>query len=52
MRPVVVINVVGLSPRMIGPETPHLAQLSKDGAEKLLTSLGGLSKAPGNADNP
>jgi len=32
MRPVVVINVVGLSPRMIGPDTPHLAQLVKGGA--------------------
>src|SRR5262249_37302780 len=32
MRPVIVINVLGLSPIRISPDTRHLAQLSKRGA--------------------
>lgn len=31
MRPVVVLNVVGLTPSMIGRHTPHLSQLAADG---------------------
>ncbi len=29
--PVVVILVVGLTPSMLGPDTPHLSALAKDG---------------------
>lgn len=31
MRPLVVINVVGLTHSMLGPDTPHLQQLASDG---------------------
>ncbi len=31
MRPLVVLNVVGLVPRMIGPATPQIAQLAQQG---------------------
>jgi predicted AlkP superfamily pyrophosphatase or phosphodiesterase len=30
-RRLVVLNVVGLTPRLIGPDTPHLAALARDG---------------------
>ncbi len=30
-KPLIVINVVGLSPDCVGPETPHLARLAADG---------------------
>jgi predicted AlkP superfamily pyrophosphatase or phosphodiesterase len=39
MRNTIVINVVGLTPRMIGPDTPHLAQLAAAGAMRPLTSI-------------
>src|SRR5258708_5518711 len=28
MKPVVVLNVVGLTPRLLGPSTPHLSRLA------------------------
>lgn len=31
MRPLVIINVVGLTHSMLGPDTPHLQQLASDG---------------------
>ena len=39
MRPVIVINVVGLSPRMIGANTPHLQGLSQGGAIRPLLTV-------------
>ena len=29
MRPLIVINVVGLTPRLLGPSTPHLSTLAE-----------------------
>src|SRR5579872_4036531 len=37
MRPTIVINVVGLTPRMIGPDTPALRALAEAGAMRPLT---------------
>lgn len=39
MRPVIVINVVGLSPRHIGPETPRLSRLAESGALRPLATV-------------
>jgi predicted AlkP superfamily pyrophosphatase or phosphodiesterase len=38
MRPTIVINVVGLTPRMIGPDTPALRALAAAGAMRPLTA--------------
>jgi predicted AlkP superfamily pyrophosphatase or phosphodiesterase len=38
MRPTIVINVVGLTPRMIGPDTPALRALGAGGAVRPLTA--------------
>jgi predicted AlkP superfamily pyrophosphatase or phosphodiesterase len=38
MRPTIVINVVGLTPRMIGPGTPALRALASAGAMRPLTA--------------
>jgi predicted AlkP superfamily pyrophosphatase or phosphodiesterase len=32
VHPTAVLNVVGLTPAMLGPDTPHLSALAKDGA--------------------
>jgi predicted AlkP superfamily pyrophosphatase or phosphodiesterase len=39
MRQTVVINVVGLSPELLGPHTPHLAAFAKAGAMKPLETI-------------
>ncbi len=39
MRPVLVLDVVGLSPRQIGPATPHLAALAARGASAPLGAV-------------
>src|SRR5690606_643300 len=39
MSPVVVLLVVGLSPRMIGANTPHLSRLAKKGAVRPLSTI-------------
>jgi predicted AlkP superfamily pyrophosphatase or phosphodiesterase len=39
MRPTVVINVVGLSPRMVGPDTPNLARLACEGGQRALGTV-------------
>jgi predicted AlkP superfamily pyrophosphatase or phosphodiesterase len=39
MHPTIVINVVGLTPRMIGPDTPALQQLAKTGAMRQLATV-------------
>jgi predicted AlkP superfamily pyrophosphatase or phosphodiesterase len=39
MRPLLVINVVGLTPRMVGPHTPCLAHLSGTGAVRPLKTV-------------
>lgn len=39
MRPMIVINVVGLSPRLIGSNTPNLSALVKNGALRPLTTV-------------
>ena len=39
MRPVIVINVVGLSPRHIGTDTPNLSALAKKGALRPLATV-------------
>ncbi|MDB5454042.1 MAG: hypothetical protein JWO33_2620 [Caulobacteraceae bacterium] len=39
MRSTIVINVVGLTPRMIGQDTPNLAKLAAAGALRPLTSI-------------
>jgi predicted AlkP superfamily pyrophosphatase or phosphodiesterase len=31
-RRLVVLNVVGLTPALVGPDTPHLAALARSGA--------------------
>src|ERR1700691_2440595 len=38
MRPTIVINVVGLTPRMISPDTPALRALAAAGAMRPLTA--------------
>lgn len=39
MHKTVVINVVGLTPRMLGPDTPNLSKLAAGGAVRPLTSI-------------
>ena len=39
MRPLIVINVVGLSPRHIGPHTPNLHSLAKKGVVRPLSTV-------------
>jgi hypothetical protein len=39
MRQTVVINVVGLTPRMVGPETPNLLRLSQRGGMRNLGTV-------------
>lgn len=39
MRPLVVINVVGLSPRFIGPATPNLDRLARRGGLRPLSTV-------------
>ena len=39
IRRVMVINVVGLTPGMIGANTPHLARLAQDGFMRPLTTV-------------
>lgn len=39
MHPTIVINVVGLTPGLIGPQTPNLAKLARDGAMRPLDTI-------------
>lgn len=39
MQPTVVINVVGLTPRMLGPDTPHLSKLASQGVVRPLRTI-------------
>ncbi len=39
MRPLIVIDVVGLTPRMIGPDTPALRRLAATGAMRQLSTI-------------
>src|ERR1043166_9747700 len=39
MHPTLVILVVGLSPRHIGPDTPHIAALARAGAMRPLSTV-------------
>jgi predicted AlkP superfamily pyrophosphatase or phosphodiesterase len=39
MRPTLVILLVGLSPRHIGPDTPHIAALARSGAVRPLATV-------------
>jgi predicted AlkP superfamily pyrophosphatase or phosphodiesterase len=39
MRPTVVVNVVGLTPRMLGPNTPNLLRLSQQGGMRHLRTV-------------
>jgi predicted AlkP superfamily pyrophosphatase or phosphodiesterase len=39
MRPVLLLDVVGLTPGQIGPHTPHLAALAKRGAAAPMQGL-------------
>ncbi|MCK1307644.1 nucleotide pyrophosphatase/phosphodiesterase family protein [Bradyrhizobium sp. 45] len=39
MRPTIVILVVGLSPRHIGPDTPHISALARAGAMRPLSAV-------------
>jgi predicted AlkP superfamily pyrophosphatase or phosphodiesterase len=39
MHPTIVINVVGLTPRMIGPDTPVLQRLAATGATRQVGSI-------------
>jgi predicted AlkP superfamily pyrophosphatase or phosphodiesterase len=39
MHPTLVILVVGLSPRQVGPDTPHIAALARAGAMRPLTTV-------------
>ena len=39
MQPTVVINVVGLTPRMIGPDTPNLRRLATRGGTRALRAV-------------
>ena len=38
-RPLVVINVVGLTHEMLGPDTPHLSRLASDGFSRPLGTV-------------
>lgn len=39
MQRTVVLLVVGLTPRLVGEHTPHLARLAKKGAQRPLASF-------------
>ena len=39
MHPTVVLNVVGLTPALIGAATPNIARLARDGAQRPLRSI-------------
>ena len=39
MRPTIVILVVGLTPRHVGPHTPHMAALARGGVVRPLTTV-------------
>ena len=39
MRPLLWLDLVGLTPRMIGPETPHLAALAERGAMSPMSTV-------------
>src|SRR5215470_17011823 len=39
MRRTLVLNVVGLTPKLVGPHTPHLAALAREGALRPLTTI-------------
>jgi predicted AlkP superfamily pyrophosphatase or phosphodiesterase len=39
MRPLVVIDVVGLTPSLVGPDTPHLARLAGEGFQAELGTV-------------
>ena len=39
MRPTIVVNVVGLSPRMLGPDTPNLQALARRGGSRPLGTV-------------
>ena len=38
-HPVLVVLVVGLTPRLVGPHTPHLARLAADGGMRVLSPI-------------
>jgi predicted AlkP superfamily pyrophosphatase or phosphodiesterase len=39
MRPLLVVDVVGLSPELIGPDTPHIARLAERGVIRPLDTI-------------
>jgi predicted AlkP superfamily pyrophosphatase or phosphodiesterase len=39
MRPLLVVDVVGLSPELIGPDTPHIARLAERGVVRPLDTI-------------
>jgi predicted AlkP superfamily pyrophosphatase or phosphodiesterase len=39
MRRTLVLNVVGLTPKLVGPHTPHLAALAREGAMRPLATI-------------
>jgi predicted AlkP superfamily pyrophosphatase or phosphodiesterase len=39
MRRTLVLNVVGLTPKLVGPHTPHLAALAREGALRPLATI-------------
>lgn len=39
MRPLLLLNVVGLTPEMVGPHTPHLQRLAKEGFSRPLEPI-------------
>lgn len=39
MHPVIVLNVVGLTPALIGPQTPNLQRLAQDGAMRPMQTV-------------
>ena len=49
MRPTIVILVVGLSPRHIGPDTPHIRALSRGGAMRPLSAVTPAVTCPAQA---
>src|SRR6516225_8459275 len=49
MRPTIVIIVVGLSPRHIGPDTPHIGALARGGAMRPLSAVTPAVTCPAQA---
>ncbi len=49
MQPTIVILVVGLSPRHIGPDTPHISALSRAGAMRPLSTVTPAVTCPAQA---